>query len=102
MALPKLTPEQKKKALEKAQEMRRARAELRNKLKKGDISFAEILEKDNPVVGRMRVSYLLRSLPRIGKVKAEKIMEEVGIDESRRVQGLGKRQKEALLERLAR
>lgn len=102
MALPKLTPEQKKRALEKAQEMRRARAELRNKLKKGDISFAEILEKDNPVVGRMRVSYLLRSLPRIGKVKAEKIMEEVGIDESRRVQGLGKRQKEALLERLAR
>lgn len=102
MALPKLTPEQKKKALEKAQEMRRARAELRNKLKKGDISFAEILEKDNPVVGRMRVSYLLRSLPRIGKVKAEKIMEEVGIDESRRVQGLGKRQKEALLERLAK
>ena len=102
MALPKLTPEQKKKALEKAQEMRRARADLRNKLKRGDISFAEILEKENPVIGRMRVSYLLRSLPRIGKVKAEKIMEEVGIDESRRVQGLGKRQKEALLERLAR
>ncbi|HHY34539.1 MAG TPA: integration host factor [Firmicutes bacterium] len=102
MALPKLTPEQKKKALEKAQEMRRARADLRNKLKRGDISFAEILEKDNPVIGRMRVSYLLRSLPRIGKVKAEKIMEEVGIDESRRVQGLGKRQKEALLERLAK
>lgn len=102
MALPKLTPEQKKKALEKAQEMRRARAELRNKLKRGDISFAEILEKDDPVVGRMRVSYLLKSLPRIGKVKAEKIMEEVGIDESRRVQGLGKRQKEALLERLAK
>lgn len=102
MALSKLTPEQKKKALEKAQEMRRARADLRNKLKRGDISFAEILEKDNPVIGRMRVSYLLRSLPRIGKVKAEKIMEEVGIDESRRVQGLGKRQKEALLERLAK
>lgn len=102
MALPKLTPEQKKKALEKAQEMRRARADLRNKLKRGDVSFAEILEKDNPVIGRMRVSYLLRSLPRIGKVKAEKIMEEVGIDESRRVQGLGKRQKEALLERLAK
>ncbi|MBE3519023.1 MAG: integration host factor [Firmicutes bacterium] len=102
MALPKLTPEQKKKALEKAQEMRRARADLRNKLKRGDITFAEILQNDNPVVGRMRVSYLLRSLPRIGKVKAEKIMEEVGIDESRRVQGLGKRQKEALLERLAK
>jgi hypothetical protein len=29
-------------------------------------------------------------------------MEEIGIDESRRVQGLGVRQKEALLKRLAK
>ncbi len=100
MALPSLTPAEKKKALEKAQSMRRARAELRAKLKKGVVKFADILaEKDDAVIQRMKVSYLLKSLPRVGKVKAEKIMEEVGIDESRRVQGLGKRQKEALLAR---
>ncbi|HHX29131.1 MAG: integration host factor, actinobacterial type [Bacillota bacterium] len=100
MALPSLTPAEKKKALEKAQTMRRARAELRAKLKKGEIKFADILSgKDDAVIQRMKVSYLLKSLPRVGKVKAEKIMEEVGIDESRRVQGLGKRQKEALLAR---
>lgn len=100
MALPSLTPDEKKRALEKAQTMRRARAELRAKLKKGSVKFSDIIagQKD-PVVQRMKVSYLLKSLPRVGKVKAEKIMEEVGIDESRRVQGLGKRQREALLAR---
>ncbi len=99
MALPSLTPEEKRKALEKAQIMRRARAELRQKLKKGEVKFADIVEGNDPVIQRMKVSYLLKSLPRVGKVKADKIMEEVGIDESRRVQGLGKRQKEALLAR---
>ena len=99
MALPSLTPEEKKKALEKAQTMRRARAELRVQLKKGEVKFQEIVVSDDPVIQRMKVSYLLKSLPRVGKVKADRIMDEVGIDESRRVQGLGKRQKEALLAR---
>jgi len=100
MALPSLTPEEKKKALEKAQSMRKTRAELRAKLKAGSVKFSDVLaEADDAVVQRMTVSYLLKSLPRVGKVKASKIMEEIGIDESRRVQGLGKRQKEALLAR---
>jgi len=99
MALPSLSPEEKKKALEKAQHMRKERALLRQRLKKGEVKFSEILEGNDPVVQRMKVSYLLRSLPRVGKVKADRIMEEVGIDESRRVQGLGKRQKQALMAR---
>lgn len=99
MALPILTPDEKRKALEKAQAMRKARADLREKLKKGDLKLEDVIEKDDPVVARMKVSYLLKSLPRVGKVKADKIMQEVGINESRRVQGLGKRQKQALLAR---
>jgi DNA uptake protein ComE-like DNA-binding protein len=99
VALPSLTPDEKKKALEKAQDMRKKRAELRLQLKKGDKKFADVVNSDDPVIQRMKVSYLLKSLPRVGKVKADKIMDEVGIDESRRVQGLGKRQKEALLAR---
>jgi len=38
-------------------------------------------------------------LPRIGKVRTRKIMNEIGIDETRRIQGLGSRQKQALIER---
>ena len=49
----------------------------------------------------MRVKYLLESLPQVGKITAAKLMEEIGIDEARRVQGLGSRQKAQLLEKLA-
>ncbi|HBG09895.1 MAG: integration host factor, actinobacterial type [Limnochordia bacterium] len=101
MSLPVLTPEEKLKALKKAQEMRSKRAELRLKLKKGSITLREVLEKtDDEVVARMRVTYLLQSLPQVGKVTSEKLMREIGINENRRVQGLGKRQKEQLLQRL--
>lgn len=101
MSLPVLTPEEKLNALRKAQEMRSRRAELRAKLKKGSITLREVLERtDDEVVARMRVTYLLQSLPQVGKVTSEKLMREIGINENRRVQGLGKRQKEQLLKRL--
>ena len=99
--LPSLTLEQKKKALQKAQDMRSRRKSVRERLKKGTMTLKQVLDgKNDEVLGKMRVAYLLASLPRIGKTTARKIMEEIGIDEARRVQGLGKRQREALLERL--
>ncbi len=101
MSLPFLTQDEKLDALKKAQEMRSKRAELRAKLKKGSLSLQEILDASNDeVIARMRVTYLLQSLPQVGKVTSEKVMREIGINENRRVQGLGKRQREQLLERL--
>ncbi len=101
MALPVLTIEQRRQALEKAQAMRSKRKGIRQKLKKGKLALRDVLDsRDDEVMAKMRVAYLLASLPRVGKTTARKIMEEIGIDDSRRVQGLGKRQREALLERL--
>lgn len=101
MALPKLSLEEKRKALKKAQEVRSKRAKIRQNLKKGKTTIREVLNNINDdVVAKMRVVYLLESLPRIGKVKTKKIMNDIGIDESRRIQGLGNRQKQALIERL--
>lgn len=101
MALPNLSPEDRKKALEKAAQARQARAELRQKIKSGSMSFAEVMKKSgDPVVARMKVSTLLESLPGFGKAKAAKIMSELDISESRRVQGLGARQRELLMQRL--
>ena len=48
----------------------------------------------------MRVSYLLQSLPKVGKTTGQKIMAEIGIHENRRISGLGSRQVEALVEKL--
>lgn len=101
MAVPNLSTEERAQALAKAQEMRTKRMELRKELKAGKVNLAEVLKRDDEVVSRMKVKYLLESLPNVGKITAVSIMEEIGINESRRVQGLGKRQKTMLLEKLA-
>jgi hypothetical protein len=101
MVLPKLSLEEKRRALKKAQEVRSKRAKIRQNLKNGKTTILEVLANINDdVVAKMRVVYLLESLPRIGKVKTKKIMNDIGIDETRRIQGLGNRQKQALIERL--
>ena len=98
MPLPTLTPEQRQQALEKAAEARRKRAELKSQLKSGNMSLATVLAKDsNETVGKMKVSSVLESMPGVGKVRARKIMEKLDISASRRVRGLGSKQKDALL-----
>ena len=100
MALPNLTEEQRKAALEKAAEARKARAAVKQRLKNGSLSLKEILQMaQDPTVAKMRVSAVLESLPGVGKVRARKLMEEVDISITRRVKGLGEKQKVALLAR---
>lgn len=101
LTLPKLTRNEKLQALQKAQAMRSQRADIRGRLKSGRMTLRDVLgNADDEVIGRMRVSYLLQSLPQIGKVTSRRIMDEIGIHEKRRVRGLGKRQVAALLEKL--
>ena len=97
MALPPLTPEQRTAALEKAAIARRERAAVKNRLKHSGASLIEVLkegrrEGGNDIVGKMKVHAVLEALPGVGKVRARKIMEEIGISESRRVRGLGAQQ----------
>ncbi len=96
---PTLTPEQRQAALAKAAVVRRARAEMKERLKMGSITFTEVLEqaKSDEVVGKTKVLAVLESLPGVGKVKARRTMEEIGIAESRRIRGLGDQQREKLL-----
>jgi len=99
MPLPKLTPEQQKEALAKAAAARTARAELRQKIKDGDLKVTEVLQMtDDPVAAKIKVSTLLESLPGYGKAKVGKLMDELKIDPSRRVKGLGEVQRKALIE----
>ena len=102
MPLPQLTDEQRKAALEKAAAARHARAELRDNIKSGKVSLEEVLDSDDPIANRMKVSALIESLPGYGKAKAAKIMDELSISPSRRVRGLGARQREQLLATLAK
>jgi len=98
MALPQLTEEQRKQALEKAAEARRARAEIKQQLKNGTLTLPQVLNRPNDdTTGKMKVASVLESLPGVGKVRARKIMERLDISSTRRVRGLGAKQKEALL-----
>jgi DNA uptake protein ComE-like DNA-binding protein len=99
---PQLSPEQRAAALAKAAEARTARADLKNQLKLGSVSLAEALASTDSTIGKLKVVSLLESLPGVGKVKARKIMEDIGIADNRRVQGLGQQQKASLLDQLGK
>ncbi len=96
---PQLSPEQRAAALAKAGEARRARAELKERLKLGSLTLAELLDQadSDELVGKTKVLAVLESLPGVGKVKARRTMEEIGIAETRRLRGLGVQQRQALL-----
>jgi hypothetical protein len=97
---PSLTPEQREQALAKAAEARRVRAELKEKLKMGSLSLADLLAQaeGDDHIGKMKVLAVIEALPGVGKVKARRTMEEIGIADTRRVRGLGDQQRKALLE----
>ena len=102
MGVPESTPEQRKAALEKAAATRRLRAELKQLLKTGSLTLPKLLERadaDDMVAG-MKVYSLVASLPGVGKVKAGRIMDEIGIADNRRIRGLNDRQRQELLDRL--
>lgn len=101
MALPpRLTPQERDRALAIAKASRRERAQIKGEIAKGRVSFAQFydLAQSNPVLAKMRVVELLESLPGYGKIRAHAIMEKHSISPTRRVQGLGKHQRLALLE----
>ena len=100
---PALSADQRQAALEKAAQARRMRAELKEKLKMGSLTLNELLQQadSDEVVGKMKVLAVLESLPGLGKVKARRVMDEIGISETRRLQGLGDQQRKKLFEKLS-
>ena len=102
MPAPTMTPEQRQAALEKARIVRTQRSELTKKIQMGVKSPVDVLnDVSDPIVGRMKVKSFINAVPGYGKVKAEKLMAELGIQESRRLQGLGSRQMQGLKEALS-
>lgn len=99
-----LTPEQRAAALEKASEAKAAKKRLLDDLRSGKISVAELLSKDaldDERIQKLQVVTMLRATPGINPAKVKGILEDLGIDEGRRIQGLGVRQHAALLEYLS-
>ncbi|MRJ77177.1 30S ribosomal protein S13 [Aeromicrobium sp. SMF47] len=99
MALPELTPEQRAAALEKAAVARQLRAEVKSRLKSSTASLGEVIQeaRANEVIAKLKVVDLLQAMPGVGKVRAQEIMQRIGIAHSRRLRGLGANQVSSLL-----
>lgn len=99
MPLPELDADARRQALNKAAEARKLRAEIKHRLKSGEIELGEVLDRarDDEVIAKTRVSEVLESMPKVGRVRARKLMERLDISSSRRLRGLGVNQRERLL-----
>ncbi|MDQ5972860.1 MAG: hypothetical protein QG661_69 [Actinomycetota bacterium] len=104
MSVPPRSDEQRSAALASALAARLERARLRTDLKSRHLTGADVVEgaSDNRVWAGLRVAWLLESLPGIGAVRAERMMSALQIAPTRRIQGLGHRQRVALIAELRR
>ncbi|GAA1319449.1 guanylate kinase [Leucobacter albus] len=78
---------------------RQARAELKRKLRSGEISPLKVLEYSKVpghAAASLRITDYLLSFPSIGQVKAERIRDDLQISERKRLGGLGALQRERL------
>lgn len=97
---PKLSEQERKAALEKAAASRKRRAEVKKELKAGSLTITKIYEiaQRDSAVAKMRVMELIESIPGVGKVRSLAALEKLGISRTRRIQGLGKHQLQALIQ----
>jgi hypothetical protein len=102
MPLPVLTPQQRQAALAKAALARAARRQLREQIAREELGIAAVLDRarTDPVVAKIRVADLLRELPGYGPVTVAALLCDTRIHPARRVGGLGRRQRQALLDAL--
>lgn len=100
MAIPQLSSAQLEAAREAATHARRARAELKEQVKNGTVSFTDALEKavGDDTLSRIKVIDLLRAMPRVGVTRATEIMDNLQIAPNRRIRGLGRHQVDRLNE----
>lgn len=100
MALPpKLTPEARSAALAKAKASRQRRSIVKEQVKSGHLSIAQVLElaKSDEHVAKMRILELVESKSGVGKIRGAALLERLNISSTRRLQGLGRLQIEELL-----
>ena len=94
--------EQRLRALRRANEIRSARARLKRELASGRLEPVQVLARPPACVRTARVREILLALPKIGSVKAGRILFAAGIADSKTLGGLTDRQRAELLARFRR
>jgi len=101
--LPEMTDEQRSAALARAGEARRVRAEIKHLLKTGSLTFTDVLDRaeEDDLVAGTKIKAIVVSMPGMGKVSTERLLSEIGIADGRTLRGLGKNQREQLIDRFS-
>jgi len=85
-------------ALRRANDIRVARARLKRDLKSGTVRVEEILADPPDYVGTAKVFDMLMAVPKFGRVKAARFLNQCRISQSKTVAGLSERQRQELVE----
>ncbi len=98
MQPPKISNRFRRRAGQKAVIARQERAKTKELIATGKIFFFDLFSDERKSISRMRLIDLLQSVPGVGKIRADQILERTKISPSRRIGGVGPRQIELLRE----
>jgi hypothetical protein len=84
-------------ALKRANEIRVRRAQLKKDLKDGRLQIEEVLREPPEYVETAKVFDILMAVPKFGRVKAARFLNQCRISQSKTVGGLSERQRAELL-----
>ena len=94
--------DQRMEALQRANEIRIQRAQLKRDLKSGAVDIADLLDAPPSYVHSAKVFDLLLAVPKCGRVKAGRLLTTCRVSQSKTVSGLSERQRSELVSLLRR
>ena len=89
--------DQRMEALKRANDIRVKRARLKKDLKDGNVRIDQILRHPPEYVETAKVFDILMAVPKFGRVKAAKLLNQCRISQSKTVGGLSERQRNELI-----
>jgi hypothetical protein len=99
---PARSPDQRMDALKRANDIRVRRAKLKKDLKLGRARIDSILRDPPEYVATAKVFDMLMAVPKFGRVKATRFLNQARISQSKTVGGLSDRQRSELIGLLSR
>src|ERR671915_949727 len=94
---PARSPDQRMDALKRANDIRVRRAKLKKDLKVGRVRIDSILREPPEYVATAKVFDMLMAVPKFGRVKATRFLNQARISQSKTVGGLSERQRSELI-----
>ncbi|HSL63384.1 MAG TPA: integration host factor, actinobacterial type [Gaiellaceae bacterium] len=94
---PQRSLDQRMEALKRANDIRVRRAKLKKDLKDGRVGIEDVLRNPPLCVETAKVFDILMAVPKFGRVKAAKLLNQCRISQSKTVGGLSERQRGELI-----